>query len=167
VVEEDVRVMTTLPTWVVILLGLASPFVAVAALVVGWLGERGRQNHERILQKAEIENRRQSQLREERREAYTRFMVACDRLRGGDRSEEALATFRQTSTVAWLVSSSPGMRSCVQELGSFVLQEPQRDEDPDSEESDVVYGTILKRFLEAARRNLGIDSPKPGSEERE
>jgi hypothetical protein len=72
-VAEDVWGVTTLPTWVVVLLGLASPFVAVVAIVVGGLRERSRQDHERKMQRAELEGQRIAKQREERLKAYATF----------------------------------------------------------------------------------------------
>ncbi len=65
--------MTSLPTTVVVLLGLASPVVAVVAIVVGLLRELSRQEHERKLKHAELEEQRITKLREERLKAYATF----------------------------------------------------------------------------------------------
>jgi hypothetical protein len=51
--------MTTVPTWAFVALGLASPFVAVVAILAQVFLEFGRQRHERALK-----------LREDRRRAY-------------------------------------------------------------------------------------------------
>lgn len=55
------------------MLGLASPLVAVVAIVVGWLRERSRQDHELKLQRTELEGQRIAKLREERLKAYSSF----------------------------------------------------------------------------------------------
>jgi hypothetical protein len=70
-VEEDVRSVTTLPTWLVALLGLAGPFVAVVALVAAEVRDRRRLKHEQEMQQLEIEEQRWSTLREERLRAYS------------------------------------------------------------------------------------------------
>jgi hypothetical protein len=154
--------LTTLPTWALVLLGLAGPIAAVAALVVGWLRERSRQDHERKLQKAELEDRRQSQRREERHKAYTAFMAACDRLHEGDYSSEAMAEFRKTRALVWLVSSSTNVQDSAQELSNFVLvrqpqEEARREGEANRRKVEAGYGAVLRKLLNAAQRDLGID----------
>jgi hypothetical protein len=63
--------VTTLPTWLVVLLGLTGPVVALVAIVAAELRERNRQNHEQKLQRAELEAQRLSRLREDRLQAYS------------------------------------------------------------------------------------------------
>jgi hypothetical protein len=63
--------MTTLPTLLVVLLGLASPVVAVVAIVAAELRERNRQEHELKMQRGELEDRRLSRLREDRLRSYS------------------------------------------------------------------------------------------------
>jgi hypothetical protein len=59
-VEEDVQRLTTLPTWVAVVLGLAPIIIAVVAIVAESLRERGRRGHERAMR-----------VREERMQAYS------------------------------------------------------------------------------------------------
>jgi hypothetical protein len=160
--------MTTLPAWAVVLLGLAGPIVALAALVVGWLRERDHQDHERKMQKAALEDWRQSRLRQERLEAYTKFMRACDRLHEGDRSAEARAAFRQSVAVVGLVSPSTAIRDAVQELSNFLLVREPEDEQrwrgiEHRRKIDASYGKRLRRLLEVAQRDVGIDPAESGS----
>jgi hypothetical protein len=63
--------MTTLPTEIVVLLGLARPFVALVAIVAGDLRERNRQKHDQKIQLVELEAQRLSKLREDRLQAYS------------------------------------------------------------------------------------------------
>jgi hypothetical protein len=63
--------MTTLPTWLAVLLALASPIVAVVAIGAGELRDRRRLEHEREMQ--ELEEHRMTRLREERLRAYSTF----------------------------------------------------------------------------------------------
>lgn len=63
--------MTTLPTWLVVLLGLASPLVALVAVVAAELRERNRLKHGERMQLGEFEAQRLSKLREDRLQAYS------------------------------------------------------------------------------------------------
>jgi hypothetical protein len=169
-VEEGVRGMTTLPTWGVVLLALAGPIVALVALVVGWLSQRGRQEHERKLQSAELEDRRLSKLREERIRAYAAFYslargAAATRHRptrpvtqiGG---RTALENLREARATVVLLRETPELEKAVQDLyGVCKLfldgQEPA--------ESNKKYHDARKAFLEWARYELGLRSQPPGS----
>jgi hypothetical protein len=149
--------MTTLPTEIVILLGLASPFVALVALVVGWLRERSRQGHERKLQKAELESRQQSQLRQERLEAYTAYMAVCDRLHGGDHSQEARAELRKTVALVELVSTSEEVKDSFQALTNHLIIRTEKGEtEAVSTQDEAAYRARHGRFTKAIQQDLGI-----------
>jgi hypothetical protein len=149
--------MTTLPTEIVVLLGLASPFVALVALVVGWLRERSRQGHERKLQKAELEDRRQTRLRDERREAYLAYMAVCDRIHGGDHSPEAKAELRKIVAVLELVSLSKEAQDSVQALSNhLIIRTGKGETETVSNQDESKYRALLGRFTKAIQEDLGI-----------
>jgi hypothetical protein len=157
--------VTTLPTWLLVMLGLAGPVVALvvalAAIVAEAVRERDRQRHELAVKH-----------RDERREAYTAFMAACDLLHGGgdqfyegDRSPEAKAGFRKTFALVRLASSSTAVRDSAHELGNFLLvREPQMEAEGSNPRGvDATYGALLDKFLTAAHRDLDIPPAEPGS----
>lgn len=59
------------PLWVVVMLGLSSPVVAIAALVATEIRERRRLRHEGDLREADREAEHDARLRDERIEAYS------------------------------------------------------------------------------------------------
>jgi hypothetical protein len=61
----------TLPTWLVVVLGLASPVVALVAIVAAALTERSRRKHDQKMQRVELEAQRLSKLRDDRLQAYS------------------------------------------------------------------------------------------------
>lgn len=63
--------MTTLPTWLVVVLGLAGPVVAGIAILANELRDRRRLKHERESQRLEMEEQRLSKLREDRLRVYS------------------------------------------------------------------------------------------------
>jgi hypothetical protein len=90
VVEEVDRGMSSDPTTLLDVLGVVSPVIAAGIAVGGVIGtiiftnirERDRQTHELKKLEREIEERRWSTLRGERREAYMAYLAVCDRLHG-------------------------------------------------------------------------------------
>jgi hypothetical protein len=84
-----------IPVPVVLLLGLAGPAVAVVAI---------HDTNQR--EAARLEHERETNLRDERWEAYLAYMAVCDRLHGGDHSPEARAELRKIVEVVELVSLS-------------------------------------------------------------
>jgi len=119
-----------------------------------------------FLQRAADERRfkheNDARLREERREAHTGFMAACDRLHRGDYSPEAMAEFRRTRAVVLLVSSSTDVQKSAQKLSNFLLvRQPQEEQRGNGEENrrkiDAAYGAVLKGFIEIVQQDLGID----------
>lgn len=144
--------------------GLTTALIGLLGVVLGAAISSG---FTYLVQKASDKRRfrheHESRLREERREAYTAFMVACDRLHGGHRSVEALAEFRRTTAVVWLVSSSTTVRDSVHKLGNFLLQRDSQEEEANSREIDAAYGALLREFLAVAQRDLAIVPAEPGS----
>jgi hypothetical protein len=157
--------MTTLPTWGVVLLGLAGPIVALTAIVVGWLRERGRQEHERKLQSAELEDQRLSKLREERIKAYgvffslvrgaaaTRHWPTRPVTQIGGRT--ALENLREARATVVLLREKPELEEAAHRLYKVCKlfldgQEPA--------ESNKEYHDARKAFLEWARYELGLRS---------
>jgi hypothetical protein len=63
------------PTSLALLLGLSGPVVAALAIFATDRRERARQDHERKLKQMELEDQRQSRLRDERRQAYFEFLA--------------------------------------------------------------------------------------------
>jgi hypothetical protein len=57
-------------------------------------------------------------MRDERREAY---MAVCDRLHGGDHSQEARAELRKTVALVELVSLSEAVKDSVRELTNHLV----------------------------------------------
>ncbi len=154
---------------------MTTALIGLAGVVLGAVVSQGITY---LVQKASDKRRFRHEyetwLRKERREAYTAFMAACDRLHGGgdqpyegDGSLEARTEFRRRFALVRLASSSATVRDLAYELGKFVLvREPQMEEGGGSpREIDRAYGALLDKFLTAAQRDLGIVLKEPEEED--
>jgi hypothetical protein len=96
-------------------------------------------------------------------------MAACDPLHGagerfseGDPSPEATVEFRRAFARVWLDATSTPVRNSAHELGNFLLvRQPQMEGEGDPRDIDRTYRVLLRNFLTAAQRDLGIDPPEP------
>jgi hypothetical protein len=160
----------SVPASVAVLPGLAAAGVAAVAIIANNRRERerlheeahreiARQAHERELKREELEDQRQSRLRDERLEAYLAYMAVCDRLHGGDHSQEARAELRKIVEVVELVSLSKEIQDSRQALTNHLIIRTEKGETETvslSDESE--YRALLGTFKKAIQRDLGITS---------
>jgi hypothetical protein len=147
--------MTTLPWWGVVLLGLAGPIVGVGALVVGWLIERARQEHER-----------QSKLREERIRAYATFFSLARGARAARHRSQTLVTqpgeptalekLRDARATVELLRETPELEKHARALYAVCTRflEEQETDESDAEK----YRDARNAFVAWARYELGLAS---------
>jgi hypothetical protein len=159
---------SSVPASVAVLPGLAAAGVAAVAINAANRRERerlheearreiARQNHERDLKQAELEDRRQSRLRDERLEAYLAYMAVCDRVHGGDHSQEARAELRKIVEVVELVSLSKEVQDSVRVLTNhLIIRTAKGETETVSLRDESAYRALLGRFKKAIQRDLGI-----------
>jgi hypothetical protein len=118
---------------------------------------KDRQKHERLLKDAELDDARKARHRDERREAYIAYMSVCDRLHGGDHSQEARVQLRRTVALVELASTSEAVKDSVRELTNHLLIRVERGEtEAVSTRDEAAYRVLLGRFTKAMQEDLGI-----------
>jgi hypothetical protein len=157
-----------IPASVAVIPGLATAFVAALAIFANNQQERNRQEqerqlardrqeHERGLKQMELENQRQKRLRDERLEAYIAFMAVCDRLHGGDHSQEARAELRKIVKVVELVSLSKEVQDSLQALTNhLIIRTGKGDTEKVSLQDESAYGVLHRKFTKAIQQDIGI-----------
>jgi hypothetical protein len=140
------------PTSLALLLGLSGPVVAALAIFATDRRERARQDHERKLKQMELEDQRQSRLRDERRQAYFEFLARWHSYedartrtpRNQEEFEKANLAFQRSFNALSLIAPNE-----VRAAADAIRQEevPGR-----RQEAAGAPG----RFLKVAREDLGI-----------
>lgn len=161
--------MTTLPTWLVVVLGLAGPFVAVVAIIAAELSERSRRQLDKELKEAELDESRRKDLRTERRATYRVFSKTTKTI---DPNEFKLFDLWETHSEIELLTDDPRVLRAASNL--YLAARDARRAARDAWESGVrpagkdprVADAVRRmeemreRFIDAARAELGLP-PRP------
>jgi hypothetical protein len=109
------------------------------------------------LKREELEDQRQTRLRDERREAYMAYMAVCDRIHGGDHSPEAKAELRKIVAAVELVSLSKEVQDSVRVLTNhLILRTESGETEAVSLRDESEYRARRGKFSKAIQRDLGI-----------
>ena len=154
--------MTTLPTWLFALLGLAGPVVAGLAVLASELRDRRRLEHERESQRLEMEERRLATLREDRMRAYSELARKTKALRPTPH-EEAGDLVEILSEIE-LLTDDPRLLEVAGELvgkagrariASWKLQERNEGTIEELQAAADEVTECRTRFIRAAKEELG------------
>ena len=148
--------MTTTLLWLLFVVLLGVVLGTVVSKVITYLVRKAADERR-------FRHERETEARERRREAYTAYLAACDRVYY-EPTEASVSEFRRAFAGVGLVSSSVAVQNTANELRKFILdQRPQMGEG-NSGDRDRTYGTLLRSFLNAAQRDLGVVPLELGGE---
>lgn len=118
-------------------------FGAGSAIIAGWLSDRRKQQHE---------DRHRDH--DQRREAYLRFLSACDRVHEGERGKDIFIELKRSAQNTKLVSPSKRVIEAAEKLFLLLAWDTVNDSNLPMKDMNR-YDKNLEEFYAAAREDLG------------